>query len=134
MAKVKESKPNPTGTFEVPDHMTSANILMAKTRHMAKFRICEIGKWTLPPVGGTAKSHYNGCGHREGWKIGNNNEMYHRRPSWLQLLHFSHTQSSLKPFLLSTPPKKCIKSRTLLPMSLKIQLVQLRNNRILNCI
>lgn len=39
MAKVNESKPNHTGTFQVPDHMTSANILMVKARHVAKRRI-----------------------------------------------------------------------------------------------
>lgn len=70
MAKVKESKPNPTGTFEVPDHMTSANILMAKTRHMAKFRICEIGKWTLPLVGGTESPITMGVDTGRGEKLG----------------------------------------------------------------
>lgn len=34
MAKVKGIKPNLARTFQVPNHMTSVNILMAIVRHM----------------------------------------------------------------------------------------------------
>lgn len=43
----------------------SAHILMGKASHMAKSNINRAGKYTLPLVGGIAKSHGKGDGYRE---------------------------------------------------------------------
>lgn len=68
-AKVEETKPNLSRTFQFPDHVTSANIPLTKARHMAKLRISAMGKRTLLLWGRTPKPMTMGVDAERGGKL-----------------------------------------------------------------
>lgn len=55
---VQKSKPKHESTFKGSADVTSINIPLAKTSHMAKLNISEMGKCTPLTVGGTTGTAY----------------------------------------------------------------------------